>query len=246
MTDLVEEVMCGTTPALDDEENAYQEFLPQDNVIEDEEDNDISDDEPDLDEDADIVNDPAFHVGIGFNEDKDRLPPDDEEDALFDEAPAFSGKSKHKPTKVLPYVAPCRAIQHWLLRPGKYQELQQWRQDGDEPRQVPATHAQGENAFADPSYPMHDMHDAWGWCTICAGLQHVYYDNGQLRVLNDNVHNLQQRFVSFPCGLVWHINLDWYVIHPLPDIKGSHHTVHQVPGRQTRQSLHGGTLHDLL
>ncbi|KAG2743727.1 hypothetical protein P692DRAFT_20704639, partial [Suillus brevipes Sb2] len=121
-----------------------------------------------------------------------------------------SGKSKRKPTKVLPYVAPRRAIQHWLLRPGKYQELQQWRRDGDEPRQVPATHAQGENAFADPSYPMHDMHDAWGWRAIRAGLQRVYYDNGQLRVSDDDVHNLQQRFVSLPCGLIWQINLDWF------------------------------------
>ncbi|KIK38853.1 hypothetical protein CY34DRAFT_14791 [Suillus luteus UH-Slu-Lm8-n1] len=285
----------------------------KDNAFEDEEDNDInnnnnSDEERDLDEGADIVNDPAFNAGIGFNEDEDCLPQDDEEDPLFDEAPAFSehsairnayvrayiasafkgashdvshiildgvahalwyahdhapnieykglddmvrtlptaerrlgvnltsiitylfakcheedcegilyttellasGKSKRKLTKVLPYVAPRRAIQHWLLHPGKYQELQQWRQDGDEPHQVPATNAQGENAFADPSNPMHDMHDAWGWRAIRAGLQRVYYDNGQLHVLDDDVHNLQQCFVSLPCGLVWQINLDWF------------------------------------
>jgi hypothetical protein len=133
-----------------------------------------------------------------------------------------SGNSKRKSTKVLPYVAPRRAIQHWLIRPGKYQELQQWRRDGDEPRQVPATHAGGDNAFADSSNPMHDIHDAWGWRAIRAGLQRVYYDNGQLRVSDYDVHNLQQRFVSLPCGLVWKINLDWYVIHPLPDIEGSH------------------------
>ncbi|KAG1809543.1 hypothetical protein EV424DRAFT_1328223, partial [Suillus variegatus] len=27
---------------------------------------------------------------------------------------------------------------------------------------------------------------------------------------DDDVHNLQQRFVSLPCGLVWKINLDWF------------------------------------
>lgn len=34
-----------------------------------------------------------------------------------------SRKSKCKPKKVLPYVASRWAIQHWILCPGKYQEL---------------------------------------------------------------------------------------------------------------------------
>src|SRR6267154_2221854 len=59
-----------------------------------------------------------------------------------------SGKLKRRPTKVLPYVTPHQAIQHWLLRPGKYDELQQWRREGDEPGQVPATRAGADNAFA--------------------------------------------------------------------------------------------------
>lgn len=311
----------------DDEDNTYRVYLPQEDAVKEEDgdgNNRHSDEERDLDEGVDIVNDPAFNAGNSFDENEDRQQQDDEEDLLFDEAPAFSehsairnayvrayiasafkgashdvsciildgvacalwytrdhtqdieyegledmartlptaerrlgvnldsiitylficlscwqvhdpltlynedlqeqcreedcegilyttkllasGKLKCKPTKVLPYVAPRRAIQHWLLRPGKYEELQQWRRDGDEPHQVPATHAGGDNVFAEPSNPMHDMHDAWGWRAIRAGLQHVYYDNGQLRVLDDNVHNLQQRFVSLPCGLVWQIN----------------------------------------
>ncbi|KAG1730535.1 uncharacterized protein EDB91DRAFT_1239083 [Suillus paluster] len=287
-----------TYVSLDDEENAYQAFLPQEDAVEEDgdENSEDSDEEQDLDEGADIVNDPAFNAGNGFDEDEDHLPQDDEEDlfehsairnayvcashdvshiildgvacalwyahnhaphieyeglddmrrlgvnldsiitylfvrdplTLYDEdlweqcheedcegilymtKLLTSGKLKRKPTKVLPYVAPHWAIQHWLLHPGKYQELQQWRQDGDKPRQVPATHVGGDNAFADPSNPMHDMHDAWGWHAIQAGLQCVYHNNGQLRVLDDDIHNLQQRFVSLPCGLVWQINLDWF------------------------------------
>ncbi|KAG2744674.1 hypothetical protein P692DRAFT_20877625 [Suillus brevipes Sb2] len=196
MTDLVEEVMCGTTPALDDEENAYQEFLPQDNVIEDEEDNDInnnnnSDDKPDLDEDVDIVNDPAFHVGIGFNEDKDRLPPDDEEDALFDEAPAFSGKSKRKPTK---------------------ENIKSYS-NGDK---METNHAKYQ-------LPMHRvrmlLQTLLIQCTICmmpgVGAQSALVCNMYIMTM-DNFVSRTTMFItsnnasSHCLGLVWHINLDWF------------------------------------
>ncbi|KAG2746875.1 hypothetical protein P692DRAFT_20662781, partial [Suillus brevipes Sb2] len=58
-----------------------------------------------------------------------------------------SGKEKRKPTKVLPYVPPHHAIQHWLLRPGKYRQLQEWRTEADQPAQVPPATMEGMDAF---------------------------------------------------------------------------------------------------
>lgn len=120
-----------------------------------------------------------------------------------------SGKHKRKPTKVLPYVSPQRAIQHWLLRPGKYEQLQEWRKEGDEPARVPPIFENGIDAFQDVWQPIHDIHDAWGWRAIQAGLQRIFRDEAIARVYDEDVNHIQQRFVSLPCGLVWQINLDW-------------------------------------
>ncbi|KAG2051422.1 hypothetical protein BDR06DRAFT_983555 [Suillus hirtellus] len=90
-----------------------------------------------------------------------------------------SGKSKRKPTKVLSYVAPY----------------------GHEPRQVPATHMGGDNAFADPSNPMHNMHDAWGWHAIQAG--------------NHSTGALYMTCCNNPCG-IHYLTEETFLIMVLP------------------------------
>ncbi|KAG1870320.1 hypothetical protein F4604DRAFT_1926629 [Suillus subluteus] len=82
--------------SLDDEENGYRTFLSQEDAVEEED---------DLDEGADIVNDPAFNAGNGFDEDEDCLPQDNKEDLLFDEAPAFSEHSAIRNVYVCVYIA---------------------------------------------------------------------------------------------------------------------------------------------
>ncbi|KAG2123995.1 hypothetical protein DEU56DRAFT_917212 [Suillus clintonianus] len=90
----------------DDEENAYRVYLPQEDAVEEEDgDEGHSDEERDLDEGADIVNDPAFNAGNGFDENEDRLQQDDEEELLFDEAPAFSEHSAIRNAYVRAYIA---------------------------------------------------------------------------------------------------------------------------------------------
>ncbi|KAG2121932.1 hypothetical protein DEU56DRAFT_711209, partial [Suillus clintonianus] len=102
-----------------------------------------------------------------YDEDLHEQCDEDEcEGILYTTKRLANGKHKRKPTKVLPYASPHRAIQHWLLRPGKYQQLQEWRKGGDEPRQVPPVLEGGMDAFQDSSRPMQDIHDALGWRSI--------------------------------------------------------------------------------
>jgi hypothetical protein len=115
---------------------------------------------------------------------------------------------KRTPTKILPYVHPKKAIQHLLLRPGKYDQLQEWRGPGDEPGQVAPLMVKGHDTFSDPSKPMRDVYDGWGWRAIQAGLERRR--GGTWTIRDVDIHNLHQRFVSLPLGLVWQINIDWY------------------------------------
>ncbi|KAH7919441.1 hypothetical protein BV22DRAFT_1023015 [Leucogyrophana mollusca] len=61
------------------------------------------------------------------------------------------GQKKRVPTKVLPFVHPKCAIQHWLLRPGKYADLQCWQGAGNEPGRRPPLDTEGFGAFANPN-----------------------------------------------------------------------------------------------
>jgi hypothetical protein len=119
------------------------------------------------------------------------------------------GTTKRTPTKILPYVPLKKAIQHLLLRPGKYEQLQQWRGDGDKPGRVQPLMARGLDAFPDPSKHMSDVYDGWGWRAIQAGLERRR--GGAWTIQDVDVRNLHQRFVALPLGLVWQMNLDWYV-----------------------------------
>jgi hypothetical protein len=107
----------------------------------------------------------------------------------------------------LPYVEPEKAIQRMLLQPGKLAQINEWRGLGDEIGKVPPVAARGFDAFPDLSQPIKDVCDGWEWRTICAGLERRR--NGKWTVEDVDVHEIDQRFVSLPCGLVWQMNIDW-------------------------------------
>lgn len=120
-----------------------------------------------------------------------------------------NGKTKRVPSKILPRVSLIDMLQQILMRPGKYEEFQHWRNPGDEPGPaaplVPP--ASGYDAFFDPTTRIYDIYDGWGWRTIQAGLER--HRTGRWGVEDVDVHNVHQRFVSLPCGLVFIITVDW-------------------------------------
>jgi hypothetical protein len=78
---------------------------------------------------------------------------------------------KRLPCKILPYVKLFPAVQRILLRPGKYEQLQQWRKDGDEPKDVPPMTFEDWKCTWPEDTPMQDIYDGWGWRAVEAGLK---------------------------------------------------------------------------
>jgi len=129
---------------------------------------------------------------------------------LFKSKRLADGSTKRTPTKIFPFVPPDRAIGRWLLRPGKYEQLQLWREGPDDlPGRSPPENRihQGFDAFIDPSLPIGDVSHGWGWRNLPAGLERVCGGQWEVRDIGET----DQRFVNLPCGLVWQINLDWQV-----------------------------------
>ncbi|EIW81277.1 hypothetical protein CONPUDRAFT_73051 [Coniophora puteana RWD-64-598 SS2] len=87
---------------------------------------------------------------------------------IYKEKRLANGDIKRTPVKIVPYVPLERAIQRFLLRPGKWEQLQHWRGRGDEAGPVPPNYESGFDAFANPSKPMTDIYDGWGWRAIQA------------------------------------------------------------------------------
>ncbi|EGN98071.1 hypothetical protein SERLA73DRAFT_153261 [Serpula lacrymans var. lacrymans S7.3] len=73
---------------------------------------------------------------------------------------------------------------------------------------MPPTTTEDLSSFENPDKLIYNMHNAWGWRAISAGIQR--YQGGPWTIEDINVQELHQRFVSLPCGLVWQINLDWF------------------------------------
>ncbi|KAL1698081.1 hypothetical protein EV121DRAFT_218728 [Schizophyllum commune] len=118
------------------------------------------------------------------------------------------GKEKRTPGLTVPFVRPSMAIARMCLQPGKVAQWQQWRGAGDEPGVIPPSAAQGYDAFPDPDKPMTDVSDGWAWRSVKAGLQRRR--SGTWEVQDVDVHNVNQRFVSLPNGLLLQINIDWF------------------------------------
>lgn len=83
----------------------------------------------------------------------------------------LAGGLKCSPTKLLPYCPIIPQIQRLLLRPGKYEEYQHWRKEGDEPGPIPPLRTEGRDAFNNPTTPMEDFYDGWAWRAAQAGLE---------------------------------------------------------------------------
>ncbi|TFK57760.1 hypothetical protein BDN72DRAFT_751677, partial [Pluteus cervinus] len=56
--------------------------------------------------------------------------------------------------------------------------------------------------------PMNDIYDGWGWRAIQAGLKRRW--DGDWKLEDVDVKELEQQFVALPCGLVWQMNIDWF------------------------------------
>ncbi|KAF8585669.1 hypothetical protein K439DRAFT_1615801 [Ramaria rubella] len=122
------------------------------------------------------------------------------------------------PVKIFPYAPPIPVLQRMLHRPGKYESWQHWRKEGDEPGPAPPLRFEGYEAFTTAHNRINDVYDGWGWRALQAGLKHRR--GGKWGVKDIDVHNIDQRFVSLPCGLVGQINIDWF-----QGSKGSKHSV---------------------
>lgn len=119
-----------------------------------------------------------------------------------------NGKESRKPTKPLPTSSLERNIQRILLRPGKVAEFSAWRRtEDDEPGHKPPVAQEDWPGSLDEDYRMFDMHDAWGWNAIRAGLKRRR--GGPWEVEDVDIHEVNQRFVALACGLVIIFNIDW-------------------------------------
>ena len=141
------------------------------------------------------------------------------------------GKCKRTPLRVLPTAPIIPILQRFLLRPGKYQEFQHWRLSGiDEAREVPPMEAPEDplDAYDNVYWVLGDITDGWGWRAVAWGLERRKVSSAvsQWGVDDVLVEEKRQRFVSLPCGLLFSINIDWYVHAPLP----SSELVHSLPG----------------
>jgi hypothetical protein len=126
---------------------------------------------------------------------------------LYSSKRSHDGSEKRRPMLTVPYVEPEKAIQRMLLQPGKLAQINEWRGPGDEIGKVPPVADKGYDAFPDPFQPIKDVCDGWEWRTIRAGLERRR--TGEWTIEDVDVHEIHQRFVSLPCGLVWQMNIDW-------------------------------------
>lgn len=120
---------------------------------------------------------------------------------------------KRVPNKVLSTCPIIPQLQRILRRPGKYEEFQHWRREGDaadEPGRGAPDSSKGYEAFPDPKFRLNDVSDGWAWRAVQAGLSRRR--GRQSEVEDVDTSNLNQRFVKLPNGLLLMINIDWYVV----------------------------------
>ena len=130
--------------------------------------------------------------------------------SLYDIKTLSDGRKRRRPTKILPTTSLKQEIQRILLRPGKPEELNAWRQEQDAPGRKPPVSQADWPGNHDSDYRMYDMHDGWGWNAVMAGLQRRR--GGRWEVEDVDVHGIQQRFVALPMGLILIFNIDWFVV----------------------------------
>ncbi|OBZ73172.1 hypothetical protein A0H81_06975 [Grifola frondosa] len=108
----------------------------------------------------------------------------------------------------MPTTPTLPTLQRILSRPGKVEEFSKWREEGDASGQTPPAEREDWPGWANPQFRMYDMTDGWGWRAIQAGLQRRR--GGKWGIEDVDVHELHQRFVALPIGLVLMFNIDWF------------------------------------
>lgn len=129
---------------------------------------------------------------------------------LFENKEMSDGKIKRIPVKVIPTTALIDSLFRIAARPGKTQDWNEWRGEGDEPRRAAPADKNDWQGWNDPGYRMYDMMDGWRWRTVAAGLHRRRCgDEGDIE--DADVEELSQQFVALPNGLFLQLNIDWYV-----------------------------------
>lgn len=129
---------------------------------------------------------------------------------LYTIYPTKKRRAKRIPTKLVPMSPLKPALQRILLRPGKFEELNAWRTDEDEPGLGPPSWTPpgtGIDAFADLNRPMRDVMDGWGWRAMSAGVVRQPSEEWEWGIVDVDEHD--QRFVNMHLGLVFMLNVDW-------------------------------------
>ncbi|KZV63186.1 hypothetical protein PENSPDRAFT_758171 [Peniophora sp. CONT] len=131
---------------------------------------------------------------------------------LFETKRTASRGVQRYPLKVLAYYPLTRALRLFFRRPGKWEECQAWRKEGDhwqqdEPRPPPMSYEEWRDGLREGQL-LSDIHDGWIWRLLRANMKRVW--RPETREVDDvDVENLNLRFVSLPCGLVFGIFVDW-------------------------------------
>lgn len=126
---------------------------------------------------------------------------------LFQMKRTTSEGIKRIPFKVMPVASLKTALARLLMRPGKWDELQHWRREGDHEPAPPITQQEWYATKA-LDEPLHDIYDGWMWRSVQTGMVREW-DERTRKVKDMDVKNLHQRFVSLKCGIMVHINIDW-------------------------------------
>jgi len=115
-----------------------------------------------------------------------------------------SRSKKWTPAKVMPSASLIKALQLFLMRPGKWEEVHAWMKDHDRGLAPTISRAQWLNSL-DPHLPLEDITDGWFRRFIPAGFEQ-FWDSDCKKPVDVDVKRLNQRHVSLECGLVLQIN----------------------------------------
>ncbi|OSD03378.1 hypothetical protein PYCCODRAFT_1365629 [Trametes coccinea BRFM310] len=128
---------------------------------------------------------------------------------LYEKKLYSDGKRRRVPVKVLSATSIKQSIQRMVLRPGKLAELNSWRSKvDDEPGAKPPLTFEEWAGSTDGNHRLYDMHDGWAWTSLRAGLERR--QGGRWSIEDVDVHDVNQRFVALPNGLILIFNIDWF------------------------------------
>ncbi|QRV94930.1 Transposase family Tnp2 protein [Ceratobasidium sp. AG-Ba] len=121
-----------------------------------------------------------------------------------------SGAQRRVSTVTYPFASPIAWIRHMLNLPGMAEMIQHWRtEDSDNEGLQPPVPSERWIQAINPSKPIGDMCDAWGWRSTEAGLER-YADPRTGNVIDASPLDPPVRFTSLPFGISLSLNTDWF------------------------------------